>query len=65
VTYQSKNTRTSELEKSLSNIAVTAASNGWFVPSADATVKTWGWKVFRKGNGNADQQPRKKKPVSR
>ena len=47
VTYRLNNTRVSELEKALSNVAVTAAGNGWFKVGTNAEVKTWGWKVLK------------------
>lgn len=48
VSYRLTNgARVSELEKALSNVAISAASSGDFVRGTDAEVKTWGWKVLK------------------
>lgn len=68
VTYRLNGTRASELEKPLSNVAITAASNGWFKVGTNAEVKTWGWNVTKieKGGTSAKaQQSRPKKPAAK
>jgi hypothetical protein len=47
VTFYLHNTRISELEKTLSNVALAAAGRGDLVKGTSAEVKTWGWKVVR------------------
>ena len=47
VTYYLHNTRVSELEKALSNVAITAAGRGDLAKGTTAEVRTWGWKILR------------------